>query len=196
MSEEIDSIHDYWFGDLDDDGMSAASRNSLWFGSTPASDTICRERFGHLVELALQGELDFWAAQDRGLIALVLLLDQFTRNIFRDTPRAFSGDAQALALAQSAIASGHFQRLAAIHQVFLYLPLEHSEDLDVQEECVELFEQLTAITGHAQMAEFTRYAIAHRDVIARFGRFPHRNVLLGRESSPEELAYLSKHGGF
>ena len=123
-------------------------------------------------------------------------MDQFTRNIHRGTPKAFAGDSRALDLAQHCIAHGHHQRLPAIHQVFLFLPLEHCEDLEVQEECVELFEELTNITGLEAVAGFSRYAMAHYEVIAKFGRFPHRNVILGRDSTPEELAYLEKHGGF
>ncbi len=160
------------------------------------SDETCRARFGHLVEQAIAGELDGWVDTNDGLIALIILLDQFTRNIYRGTAQAFAGDPQALAIAQHTIASGHHQRLPAIHQVCLYLPLEHSEDKDVQEECVTLFEELAVVTGSEQIASFTRYAIAHRDVIAQFGRFPHRNALLERKSRPAELAYLEKHGGF
>lgn len=196
MSEEIEAIHSFWFGPLDEAGLSASDRNALWFRATPATDEACRERFGDLVERAIAGDLGEWAAGDRGLIALVLLLDQFTRNIFRDTARAFCGDARALDLAQQTIAAGHHQRLPAIHQVFLFLPLEHHEDLEVQEECVTLFEELAAVTGSDQIAGFTRYAVAHRDVIARFGRFPHRNAVLGRESTAKELAWLAQHGGF
>ena len=196
MNEEIEAIHSFWFGPLDDAGLSATDRNALWFRATAATDAACRERFGEGVERALAGELDDWAAGDRGLVALILLLDQFTRNIFRNTARAFSGDARALALAQQTVAGGHHQRLPAIHQAFLFLPLEHHEDLEVQEECVTLFEELAAVTGSDQIAGFTRYALAHRDVIARFGRFPHRNAVLGRTSTPEELAWLEQHGGF
>jgi len=196
VSAIIDTILCYWFGELDEAGLCAGKRNTLWFASNPAIDRAIGERFGSLVARALAGELEEWAAQDRGLIALVLLLDQFTRNVHRDTPGAFAGDARALALAQGAVESGRYRRLPAIHQVFLYLPLEHCEDLDVQEECVTLFEGLAAITGSAEIADFARYATAHRDVIARFGRFPHRNVILGRDSTPEELEYLERHRGF
>lgn len=196
MREEIEAIHSFWFGPLDDAGLCATDRNALWFKATPATDEACSERFGDLVGRALAGDLGEWATANRGLIALVLLLDQFTRNIFRDTARAFSGDARALGLAQKTIASGHHQRLPAIHQAFLFLPLEHHEDLEVQEECVTLFEELAAVTGSEQIAGFTRYAVAHRDVIARFGRFPHRNAVLGRESTAAERAWLERHGGF
>ena len=196
MNDCIDNIHDYWFGPLHDNGMSAAAQHALWFKADPVTDEHCRARFGSWLELALAGELDHWAGTDRGLLALVILLDQFSRNIHRGSPAAFGGDTRALALAQQTIASGRHQRLPAIHQVFLYLPLEHCEDLEVQEECVTLLEELAAITGDEQMAGFTRYAIAHRDVIVKFGRFPHRNTILQRPSSPDELEYLEKHGGF
>jgi uncharacterized protein (DUF924 family) len=196
MNSDINNILDFWFGKLDDTGMCCEDRNALWFTASAESDEHCRQHFGLLVEQALTGELDGWADNDTGLVALVVLLDQFTRNIFRGTPKAFAGDAQALALAQHCIATGHYQRLPAIHQVFLYMPLEHCEDAEVQEECVTLFEELHVITGNDEIAGFSRYAVAHRDVIAQFGRFPHRNGILGRDSTLEELNYLETHGGF
>jgi len=196
LTKTIEDIHAFWFGELDENGMCVTDRNPLWFTSSADTDETCRARFGRLVEQAMAGELEEWVATDDGLIALILLLDQFTRNIYRDTAQAFAGDRQALAIAQHTISSGRHQRLPAIHQVFLYLPLEHSEDMEVQEECVTLLEELAGITGSEQISSFTRYAVAHRDVIAQFGRFPHRNAILGRESSPSELAYLEKHGGF
>lgn len=196
MTQDIDDIHAFWFGELDEAGMCSADRNSLWFAANPEADASCRRRFGALVEQAIAGELDSWKTTDPGLVAQVILLDQFTRNIYRGTPAAFAGDSRALDLAQQTIASGRYQRLPAIHQVFLYLPLEHTEDPEVQEECVTLFEELAVVTGNELIAKSTRYAVAHRDVIAQFGRFPHRNAILSRESSPDELAYLEKHGGF
>jgi len=192
----ISEILDYWFGPLDEAGMCCEDRNRLWFKASADTDETCRSRFSALVELALAGELDSWTASDQGLIALIVLLDQMTRNIYRGTAGAFSGDQRALGLAQQAIERGIYQRLPAIHQVFLYMPLEHCEDPEVQEECVTLFEELAAVTGNEQIANFTRYAVAHREVIARFGRFPHRNRLLGRESSAQEKVYLAQHGGF
>lgn len=196
MQDEIEDIHRFWFADLDEQGMSPPEQQAMWFKSSEETDQLCRQHFGRLVDAALDGDLQDWESSDAGLIALILLLDQFTRNIHRGTPKAFAGDARALDLAQHCIAHGHHQRLPAIHQVFLFLPLEHCEDLEVQEECVELFEELTNITGLEAVAGFSRYAMAHYEVIAKFGRFPHRNVILGRDSTPEELAYLEKHGGF
>lgn len=196
MNGDIGRIHDFWFGELDETGLCVEDRNSLWFGSSAQTDQLCADQFGTLVDQATHGGLIDWPEQDPGLIALILLLDQMTRNIYRGTPDAFSGDDRALALAQHTIVTGHHQRLPAIHQVFLFLPLEHCEDEEVQAECVTLFAELAAVTGNAQIASFSRYAQAHRDVISRFGRFPHRNPILGRTSTPQELAYLEEHGGF
>ena len=196
MDPQIDAIHDFWFGPLDEAGLCAPDKHDLWFKASEDDDALIHERFSALTARATAGELQDWADSDRGLVALVVILDQFNRNIHRGSARAFAGDERALSLAQHAIETGHYQRLPAIHQVFLYLPLEHCEDLEVQEECVTLFEELAAVTGSQQIADFTRYAVAHRDVISRFGRFPHRNAVLGRTSTPEELAYLEKHGGF
>ena len=196
MQADIQAIHDFWFGPLDEAGMCAPDKHALWFTASEDTDRQCADKFGHLVEAALDGQLQDWPESDAGLMALIVLLDQFTRNIYRGTPRAFAGDPRALELAQHCIAHGHHQRLPAIHQVFLYLPLEHSEDLEVQQECVELFAELAAVTGSAKVEDFGRYAVAHRDVIAQFGRFPHRNAILGRSSTDEELAYMEKHGGF
>jgi uncharacterized protein (DUF924 family) len=196
MPAAIDAIHAYWFGELDETGMADASRHALWFQSTAADDEHCRAQFGDLVQQALRGDLEDWAGTDRGLIALILLLDQFTRTIYRATPQAFAGDPAALSLAQHCIAHGRHQRLPAAHQVFLFLPLEHSEDLELQEECVALFEELAAVTGLPKLTDYTRFAVAHRDVIAQFGRFPHRNAILGRTSTDAELAYLKTHRGF
>jgi uncharacterized protein (DUF924 family) len=196
MTNTIEAIHDFWFGELDENGLCSNDHHALWFGASDETDTFCHEQFGASLALALDGQLQAWAQTDRGLLALVVLLDQFTRNIHRGTTQAFAGDPIALALAQDTIATGRHLRLPAIHRVFLYLPLEHCEDLAAQESCVALFEALSKQTGHPHFASFTRYAIAHRDVIAQFGRFPHRNAALGRESSAAELAYLKVHGGF
>ncbi len=196
MTSTIEDIHDFWFGELDDKGLCITDRNRRWFGADEETDEACRAHFGNSLRLALEGKLDTWMQTDQGLVALILLLDQFSRNIHRGTAQAFTGDPLALALAQDAIASGRHLRLPAIHRVFLYLPLEHGEDPAIQDQCVRLYEALASATGHPQFAGFTRYALAHRDVIATFGRFPHRNEVLGRPSSAGELAWLEEHGGF
>lgn len=196
MDEAIDDIHHYWFGELQPNGLCAPEKQPLWFKKSRDTDRDIRLRFGPLVERAVRGELDHWAETDRGLVALVLLLDQFSRNIYRDTPDAFAGDERALALALAAIDSDRHLALPAIHRVFLYLPLEHCENLSSQDRCVVLFDELARESGEDKIAEFARYATAHQLVIARFGRFPHRNPILGRDSSKEELDYLATDGGF
>jgi len=196
MGDPIEAVLDFWFGQLDGAGMSDAAHCGLWFSAEPAVDERIRDRFGPLVATALDGHLDRWADGDPGLVALVLLLDQFTRNIHRGSAQAFAGDPAALALARRAVAAGRHQRLPLIHRVFLYLPLEHSEKLADQDRCVALFRALGEDSAHPLVTEFTRYAKAHRDVIARFGRFPHRNAALGRPSTPAEQDWLASHGGF
>jgi uncharacterized protein (DUF924 family) len=196
MEKMIDDILMFWFGPLDDQGLSKAEQHGLWFKSSASTDQKISELFGATVDQALRGELNSWADSERGLMALILLLDQFTRNIYRGTPAAFSGDSSALALARAAIAENRHLKIPLIHRVFLYLPLEHSESMQDQDRCVALFEEMTTATGLEQMTGFTRYAVAHRDVIAQFERFPHRNPILGRASSPAEEAYIATHGGF
>jgi len=196
VTTDIAAIHQFWFGPLDAAGLAAPAQERLWFSGGAEFDAAVAARFGGLVPRGLAGEFDHWAGDDKGLIALVLLLDQFTRNVFRGTPGAFAGDGKALAAAQAAIAGGRHLALPAIHRVFLYLPLEHCEDLAVQEQSVRLFTELAGSSGAQATGDFLRYAVAHREVIARFGRFPHRNAILGRTSSPEELAHMEAHGGF
>ncbi|GAB5445162.1 DUF924 family protein [Gymnodinialimonas sp.] len=193
--EAIDSIHRFWFGELDSHGRSAADRQILWFRKSDATDQKIATQFGALLKRARAAQLDDWAESDRGLVALIVLLDQFSRNIFRGSAEAFAADDKALGLATDAIDAGRHHHLPVIHRVFLFLPLEHCEDIAVQERCVALFEELGE-SGEEDLQNFTQYALAHRDVIARFGRFPHRNALLGRESSAEEMEYLRTNGGF
>jgi uncharacterized protein (DUF924 family) len=193
------AILEFWFGQLDSNGMCAPQQSKLWFQSRPETDAHIEARFGRLVNEALHGRLDHWADRPTDLVALVLLLDQFTRNIHRGTPQAFAGDTQALAFSQNAVQQGTDRGLPAIHRVFLYIPYEHSESLKVQEQGIAQFDQLLMdCTAEARDAVngFRDYSVAHRDVIARFGRFPHRNDILGRESSAEELEHLQQHGGF
>ena len=147
----IGEILVYWFGPLDSEGLSAPEQHGLWFKSSAATDKACGELFRCAVEQAIAGKLDHWAKSDRGLIALILLLDQFPRNIYRGTTSAFSGDNKSLILAKQAIAMNQHKDVPLIHRVFLYLPLEHSEDLAVQEQCVALFEEMATATGLAQM---------------------------------------------
>ena len=171
-----------------------------WFRSSDAFDARIRERFGATLEAATRGELDGWANAPAGWLALLIVLDQFSRNIHRHDPRAWSADLQAQAIATVGIARGDDQRLTPSQRLFAYLPLEHAEDLELQQHCVHLFERLVAqlpVDEQSRFKDFLDYARRHHDVIERFGRFPHRNAILGRASTPAEHAYLARpNSGF
>lgn len=161
-----------------------------WFKKDAAFDAALRERFGATVDAALAGDFQAWDRNPWGALARLLLLDQFTRNIFRDTPQAFAGDAQALEIALAL--RPHLPALTTLERWFALMPLEHAESLERQEECVAAFEALVA--EDERLASALDYARKHRDVIQRFGRFPHRNKILGRTSTPEEEAFLREPG--
>lgn len=192
MDPRADGVLDFWFGAP---GSAEHERTrALWFGKSDATDAEIRARFGALIENALDGALDGWAhalaQRPREALALILLLDQFTRNAFRDTPRAFAGDARALSLAQRLVERGDDRRLTLLERQFAYLPFEHAESLPMQDRSVALFTQLAA----DGLPEPLDWAIKHRDVILRFGRYPHRNAIVGRASTAEELAFLAQPG--
>jgi uncharacterized protein (DUF924 family) len=191
----INEILDTWFGPPDSTEFGHARR--LWFKKDPTFDATLSYRFGDLLEEALAGNLAHWSDSAPGILALIVLLDQFPRNCFRDTPRAFAGDAQALALARALVTNGGDQTLPTLHhRVFAYLPFEHDETIESQRESVRLFTALHEENGGASIHHNLTYAIRHAEVIERFGRFPHRNSILGRETSPEEAEWLRKYGGF
>ncbi|MFC5497375.1 DUF924 family protein [Caenimonas terrae] len=158
-----------------------------WFKKDPAFDAEFRERFINGHEAAARGDLDGWAGRADGALALLILLDQFPRNAFRGTERMFASDARALRIARQAIAAGQDQQVEADLRNFFYLPLMHSEALEDQQQSVLLTEPLGA--------DPHRYALMHRDIVERFGRFPHRNAILGRSTTPAEQAFLDQ-GGF
>lgn len=191
------SIQEFWFGNDADDGVTAARQAKLWWSKDEALDASIKLRFATYCESALAGNLDDWALTADGCLSLILLCDQFPRNMYRDTPAAFASDAKALALSKSGLASGLDKNLRAIQRVFFYLPFEHSELLADQDYAVTLFEQLLsdADTAHKTIFDnFLNFAHRHREVIRRFQRFPHRNKILGRDSTVEELAFLSQPG--
>jgi uncharacterized protein (DUF924 family) len=184
---------DHWFGDGLSLGWPSESRQALWFGFNPEQDEELRQRFGSLVDEAIDGGLGDWAESQPALLALVLLLDQLPRNLFRRQPRAFAGDARAVALVQSALASGGDKVLPLIGRVFFYMPLMHSESLAEQEQCVQLFEALLAEAPAERQQDINnnlRFAQEHRDTVLHFGRFPHRNAALGRENTADEDDFL------
>jgi uncharacterized protein (DUF924 family) len=159
---------------------------SLWFAKDDAFDREFRERFLDLHEAAVRGDLRPWLSSPEGALALVLLLDQFPRNSFRGSPRMYASDAMARAAADAAIAAGHDRKVEESLQIFFYLPLGHSESLADQERCVSMSERL----GEPNLS----HARGHRDIIERFGRFPHRNAILGRDTTPDERKYLDEGG--
>jgi uncharacterized protein (DUF924 family) len=178
-------VHRFWFGP-----PPLASRD-VWFRKDPAFDATIGTRFGEAIAAALAGAFGEWTATARGALARVLLLDQFTRNAFRDTAAAFSGDARALATAEDAIARGHDRALEPVERWFLYLPFEHAEDRAAQARSLALFGALATETGLAGPLE---WAERHAAVIERFGRYPHRNAALARVSTDAELAFLREPG--
>lgn len=187
----------FWFGPEAGDSKTAESQKKLWWSKDAVVDAEIRERFGALVAAAAGGAHREWAREPRGRLALILLFDQFPRNIYRDTPQAFAHDGLALRLALDGIDSGADRGLRAIERVFFYLPLEHAESPEMQERSVALFERLRNSAAEADRSAFDGYldfARRHRDIVQRFGRFPHRNPILGRTSTAEETAFLQLPG--
>ncbi len=179
-----------WFGAPD--AADFGTPRKSWFKRSDAFDAMLRERFGTLTDAAEQGALDDWAQTPLGALGLVIVLDQFSRNCHRGTPRAFAGDAKALSIAQQMVDSGADLLLPSVHhRMFVYMPFEHDESLESQRESLRLFKALVD-EGHG--ANYYRHAVRHAEVIERFGRFPHRNALLGRQSTDEEIAFLSRPG--
>lgn len=194
-----DQVLTQWFGSARPDNAQALQHKAQWFTKSAEFDEQLRQRFGTAVEAALAGSLGHWATQGPwGQLALVILLDQFTRNIHRNTSKSFAGDPQALTLALQAMESGVDQQLPEVVRVFMYLPLEHAEDPAMQARCVAAFEGLLQGAEDAALRDYLTgsldYAHRHQVVIERFGRFPHRNAILGRASTADEQAYLAQPG--
>lgn len=193
MPTQAQDVLDFWFGPPTD--PDHARQRVQWFRKDAAFDQQVVARFGALIEQALAGGTDGWIApplQPLPALARVIVLDQLTRNAFRGSARAFAGDAMALQTARALVASGLDRELTGVQRLFAYLPFEHAEDLAAQDEAVRLFTQLAQqAPGLDGMLD---YAHRHRAVIARFGRFPHRNPWLGRASSEAELAFLQEPG--
>lgn len=187
----------YWFGDDPDDGRVAAAQGALWFEGRPEHDREIGARFGALLDAAEAGALETWDATPRSRLALVILLDQVSRVVGRGTPRAFRNDARALHHVRVMLDTDAERALRPIERVFLFLPLEHAEDRTLQEEsvarCAALARSVPA-AWRAAFDGFVDYARRHEAVIRRFGRFPHRNAILGRTSSAEEREFLRTPG--
>ena len=187
IADGIHEVLQFWFGPA---GANEAVRD-YWFRKDPAFDERLRERFGTLHGCAERGELRQWRDTPAGLLALIVVLDQFSRNMYRDSARAFASDGEALECARLMVARGWDRERSGVERWFVYLPFEHSENLADQDRCLELMAQLQGASAAANVVEWAR---RHRDVIARFGRFPHRNLALGRASTPEEIEFLAQPG--
>lgn len=188
MSVVPRQLLDFWF-DPESTGH--------WFTRDDDFDRRIAERFGAATEAAAAGNLDDWSATPQGWLALLLLLDQFPRNLYRGDARAWAQDVSAQRVALSGLAQNHDSALPVVMRVFAYLPMEHAEDMRLQQRSVELFEALCREVPESERSRFEGfldYARRHREVIERFGRFPHRNEILGRASTPEEQHYLAQPG--
>ena len=184
---------DFWFGS---DG-SGAGQESLWWEKQPENDEAIRQQFGCFVNGLAEGGYRSWLASPEGRLAAIIVIDQFSRNIFRNDPRAFANDHLALQWSLDGISCGEDLLLTPIQRVFFYMPLEHSESAAMQQLSVSNFEALCAAapkSEHVQYEGFLDFARRHAEVIERFNRFPHRNSVLGRESTPQELAFLERPG--
>jgi uncharacterized protein (DUF924 family) len=193
MHTDALAVLDFWFGPPDDPGH--AQPRAQWFRKDDAFDALVHQRFGPLVERALAGGTAGWLTDPVDplpALAQVIVLDQFTRNTLRGTARAFAGDAMALQTARALVASGADRALTGVQRQFAYLPFEHAEDLAHQRTAVQLYQQL-ALDEPAR-ADLVVWAQKHLDIVARFGRFPHRNAALGRASTGEEAAFLLTPG--
>ena len=182
-------VLDFWFGRKED--PAHGEFRDEWFRKDEAFDAEVTDRFGDLYKDAAAGKLDDWRDDPEGNLALVIVLDQFPRNMFRGDARTHATDAKALETAKYAMERALDRELPPFQRMFLYMPLMHSENVEDQRRSVELFEGLAAEDGGPDVTE---YAVGHREIVERFGRFPHRNAILGRETTPEEAEFLTRPG--
>jgi len=196
LEPDAGAVLEFWLGDATNPA-NVKERGGLWFSADKAIDDEIRERFGALHQRAGRGELDHWTADPRNALALVVVLDQFTRNLYRGSAAAFANDARALEISRDGIARGLDASLFVVERAFWYMPFQHCEDLEVQRESVRLYRALVD-DSPPQFKPFStntyEFAVLHRRIVERFGRFPHRNELLGRPSTNEELDYLAGGG--
>lgn len=193
----IKEVLSFWFGEIREEAKYLAGREKFWFGKSAIADAAIREKFGETLKLASDGKLDAWADTARGRLALIVVLDQFSRNMFRETPQAFAQDPRALDLCLKGLDIHDDQMLHPVERIFFYLPLEHAEDLEMQRRSIAGYDYLVSVSPaplKPGMESAKDYAIQHFSIIERFGRFPHRNAILGRVSTPAEEAFLTQPG--
>lgn len=191
---EIRRVLDFWFQSDSRDQPTIDSRMDRWFAADPILDSVIRSEFAPLVDRASRGQLDDWAGTAEGRLALIILLDQFRRHIHRGSPKAFSRDPKALKLCVEGAMTSDYKALGSLEQAFFFMPLQHAESLKIQERSVKIYSGLVnsaSETLKATLATFAQFAELHHDIIESFGRFPHRNKILGRPNTPEEDEYLA-----
>ena len=181
-----EEVLDFWFGGEDEEGYGEF--REVWFTKNPAFDQKVRDRLEPVYEEAAAGRLEGWKDEAQSCLALIIVLDQFPRNMFRGDPKMYATDEEARDAARYAVEQGYDRELASFQRMFVYLPFEHSEDLEDQRRSVELFR---ALAGEMGSEDLLGYAVRHMQIVERFGRFPHRNEMLGRATTPEEAEFLS-----
>lgn len=199
MNASHQEVLTFWFGDSYNDGFCSEDKNKIWFMGGEELDNTIKSRFIPLLQQTEGKPLQECSPSPEETLANIILLDQFSRNVYRGTAEAFSNDDKALALAEGLVKSPAWESLETIHKVFVLIPYEHSESLSVQNEGVRLMQVLLQQVPESQKAKvegFLNYSIEHRDIIERFGRFPHRNGLLGRKMTREEEEYLEETGKY
>jgi uncharacterized protein (DUF924 family) len=190
----IEAILSFWFKEQELSAPQIDHRMDMWFGEDPVFDHEVEKEFGDDVNAACAGRLDHWAAEPHGRLALILLIDQFRRNIYRNSAKAFSKDKLALKLCVEGAMEKKDRSLTPIQRVFFYMPLQHAESRKVQAKSVELYNRLAEVVTLTYRETFltvAQFAELHKDIIDQFGRFPHRNKLLGRENTAQEAEYLA-----
>ena len=190
----IEAVLSFWFKDKELTAPQIDGRMDVWFGEDPMFDEEIATRFADDVEQASEGNLDHWASTPRGRLALIILIDQFRRNIYRNSMEAFAKDKAALKLCVEGAMEKKDKGLSPIERVFFYMPLQHAESRKVQKKSVDIFNKLAAAVSPTYRETFetvAQFAELHADIVEQFGRFPHRNKIMGRENTPEEAQYLA-----
>jgi len=187
----------FWFGDLDAHGCASPEVQERWWKKDPAFDAEIRERFSELYREVMAGEHEDWLAEPKSWLAYVIVLDQLGRNMHRDTAGMYAGDERALRAVEEGLEAGHDAELGLHERCFAYMPLMHAEDREAQRRCVKLFEALrddAPVAKREGFAKNVEFAERHAEIVERFGRFPHRNEVLGRETTEEEARFLEQPG--
>ena len=197
MPDRIEVVLDFWFGELNELGCASPNQRKLWWTKSHAFDAAIRSEFLHDYEAIVAGDCEGWRQSARGALAYIIVLDQFSRNMYRGTSEMFAADELAREVCSEGLDAGFDDELSFDERVFFYLPLEHSEALPDHERCEQLFRRLCEVAPEELKADaeyYLDFAKRHRDIIERFGRYPHRNETLGRASTSEELEFLQKPG--